>query len=143
MVKIDYIRHLYEVEGYSLRKIAKDTNLNFRTVKKYAQKDDWSPKDGRKPSEPRYPVMGPYIEIVEGWLKEDQLEPRKQRHTAKKVYGRLCGEHKFTGSESSARKFVREAKGRLKAATEGFIPLGHPPGHAQIDFGAFKYLDCF
>jgi len=137
----EYIKHLYEAEGKPLNKIAKETGLNYRTVKKYAQKYDWSPGGGRKPAPPRYPAMGPCIEIVEGWVKEGQLRPRNQRHTAKKVYERLCGDHNYAGSESSVRKFVRGAKGRTKAAPGGFIPLAHPPGQAQIDFGVFQYTD--
>jgi len=68
-------------------------------------------------------------------------EPRKQRHTAKRVFTRLRKEHDFKGSYSSVRKYVSRMKAKLRQKTEGYLPLAHPPCHAQIDFGEFKYRD--
>jgi hypothetical protein len=56
----------------------------------------------------------------------------KQRHTAKRVWQRLRDEHGFTGGYSTVRDDVRRTKTRRR---EVFVPLAHPPGHAQIDFG--------
>ena len=58
------------------------------------------------------PVMGPYLPVIEAWLEDDEKAPRKQRHTAKRVYDRLVDEYDFPGSEVTVRRAVRELRGR-------------------------------
>ena len=53
-------------------------------------------------------------------------------HTAKRIWQRLRDEHGFGGGYSTVKDYVRLARGR---AQEAFVPLVHPPGHAQVDFG--------
>jgi transposase len=88
MAQIEYIKHLYEVEGKSISYIAKTLQLNRRTATKYAGKYNWTPLE--KPlEERRYPVLGPYIKVIDEWLEEDKKSPRKQRHSGYRVYKRL------------------------------------------------------
>jgi len=77
------------------------------------------------------PKLGPYQERIEQILKEDQLLPRKQRHTAKRVWERLQ-EAGFTGGYTVVKAAVRALTQRSQ---EVFVPLVHPPGEAQMDFG--------
>ena len=56
----------------------------------------------------------------------------KQRHTAKRIFERLRDEHGYAGGLTVVKDYVRIARGRLR---ETFVPLAHPPGHAQVDFG--------
>jgi len=56
----------------------------------------------------------------------------KQRHTAKRIFERLRDEHGYAGGLTVVKDHVRIARGRLR---ETFVPLAHPPGHAQVDFG--------
>ena len=58
--------------------------------------------------------------------------PPKQRHTAKRIWQRLRVEHGFAGGYTTVKDYVRE---RRQRAQEVFVPLAHPPGHAQVDFG--------
>ena len=58
--------------------------------------------------------------------------PRKQRHTAHRIFERLRDEHGFTGSYTIVKDYVRS---RRQSTREAFVPLHHPPGHAQVDFG--------
>jgi transposase len=58
--------------------------------------------------------------------------PPKQRHTAQRIFERLKTEHGFTGGYTVVKAYVRIAKGR---SWETIVPLAHPPGHAQVDFG--------
>jgi hypothetical protein len=58
--------------------------------------------------------------------------PRKQRHTAKRVFDRLRDECGFTGGYTIIKDYMRERDQRRQ---EVFVPLSHPPGHAQADFG--------
>jgi transposase len=57
---------------------------------------------------------------------------RKQRHTAKRVFERLRDEHGFTGGYTIVKDYMREHRRRSQ---EMFVPLAHPPGHGQADFG--------
>jgi len=141
LTQIEYIRDLYENEGLSLREIARQTHKDFRTVKKYAYQNNWSPPVDVKTDAETFPVMGDYIPIVNDWLEQDEREPRKQRHTVKRIYNRLRDEHGFKGSYGSVKRYVAIKKGEMKKYRESFLPLSHPTGHAQVDFGKFKYYD--
>ena len=142
MAQQQYIKHLYEKEEKSFAEIARTTNLNYRTVRKYALKDDWS-EDKLPNLEPEsYPVLGEFIPTINEWLEKDKLVPRKQRHTGKRIYYRLCDELGYTGSYSSVKKYLRKKKAQMSTKPNGFLPLAHPPGEAQLDFGEFIYYDA-
>lgn len=141
MAEIEYIKHLYENEDKSLREIARITESDFRTVQKYAYQQNWSPQKLPNLEPEAYPALGPYIEAVDEMLEHDAREPRKQRHTKMQIYKRLVAEHGYSGSYDSVKKYVRKKKYVMQQEKLGFLPLAHPPGHAQIDFGDFKYYD--
>ncbi len=61
-----------------------------------------------------------------------QTVHRKQRHTAKRIFERLRDEHGFAGGQAIVKDYVRERCRHLRGV---FVPLAHPPGHAQADFG--------
>lgn len=143
MAEQQYIKFLYEKEGLSLRKICKLTGYSFETVQKYAYKDDWN-EDRQPNTEPgRHPVLGPYIPVIDEWLEADLKAPRKQRHTIKRIYDRLCKEHGYTGSYGAVKDYVNRKRPLLKKsyAEAGTLPLAHATGSGQVDFGEFRYLD--
>ena len=70
-------------------------------------------------------------------LEADQQVPRKQRHTAKRIFERLRDEHGFTGQYTIVKDYVRE---RRRRGQEMFVPLAHSPGHAQCDFGEARVV---
>jgi transposase len=76
--------------------------------------------------------LGAFIAIIERILAEDKSRPRKQQHTAKRIFERLRDEHGFTGGITIVKEYVA---GLRQRAREMFVPLAHPPGHAQADFG--------
>jgi transposase len=82
-------------------------------------------------------VLGPYLNIIDRWLEQDKERPKKQRHTARRIYHRLVEEHGFPGSENTVRRYVREAKVRLGVgAPKAFIPLEPELGQeAEVDWG--------
>jgi len=84
-----------------------------------------------------YPVLGPYLGVIDKWLEQDKERPKKQRHTARRIYRRLVEEHSFQGSENTVRRYVREAKVRLGVgASRAFIPLEPELGQeAEVDWG--------
>jgi transposase len=80
----------------------------------------------------RRPKLDGFTEIIDQWLREDLGQRAKQRHTAKRVFERLRDEHAFTGGYTIVKDYIREHRRRGR---EMFVPLHHPPGHAQADFG--------
>lgn len=78
------------------------------------------------------PVLEKFLPLIREILEQDRNAPPKQRHTAKRIYDRLKAEHGFPGSYSTVKEAVRELK---TAQKEVFVPLSHPPAHAQVDFG--------
>ena len=108
MKMYDYIRYAYYELGHSISKISTDCGKNWRTVKKAVE--GTGPRYALE--KPRNkPVMGPYVDVVRGWLQKDKEEKhKKQHHTAIRVYHRLVKEHGFQGGESTVRDFVRQLK---------------------------------
>ncbi len=70
--------------------------------------------------------------MIDAILEADKTAPPKQRHTAKRIFERLRIEHGYAGGYTVVKDYVRIARARSR---EVFIPLAHPPGHAQVDFG--------
>ena len=137
MVDVEFIKKKYEVEGWSIRKIAQRLEVSRQTVRKVLAGPPAPPHYRQKVPRPK-PVMGPYLGIVEEWLKADETAPRKQRHTAKRVYDRLVCEYGFPGAEVTVRQAVRALRSRR---LEVFVPLEAPPGKvAQVDFGQAQVM---
>ena len=87
-----------------MRDISRITGRDFRTVQKYAYREDWRPPVEETLRPENYKVLGPYIPIIDGWLEEDKKAPRKQRHTGRRIFERLRTEHKFKGSYDSVKR---------------------------------------
>jgi transposase len=137
----EYIRTAHRVYGKKIREIARETGHSRNTIRR-ALRGQYNGYGARK-KQP-YPVLGPYLEIIDSWVKEDRDRPRKQRHTAKRIYDRLCHEHGFKGSDRAVRKYVREAKLRFGIGNaEAFIPLDPELGQeAEVDWGTcYAILD--
>lgn len=136
------IRKRHFLEGQSIRQIARDTGHSRQYIRKVIAEE--------VPTIPKYkltrakekPVAGPYLDIIAGWLKEDETRPKKQRHTAFRIYNRLREEHGYTGAYSTIRRHVRNIK--VKAGNEKsevFIPLEFELGsHAQVDWGEAEVI---
>jgi len=130
----EYIRMAHRVYGKKIREIARQTGHSRNTIKKVLQ----SEYNGYKPRiKQPYPVLGPYLKVIDKWLEDDKQRPKKQRHTAVRIYNRLKQEHGFTGAATTVNRYVREAKLRLAVnAHQVFIPLQpEPGGEAEVDWG--------
>lgn len=130
MADIERIRWLAHVKGWSLRRIAKELNLNRRTVTKWLNRTDVPTYNRIEPV--IAPRLGEYHEQIQQWLREDVQRPPKQRHTARRIFERLRDERGYGGSESSVRRYVAKVKQKPTAA---FVPLEFDPAEAQADFG--------
>ena len=74
----------------------------------------------------------PYTGVIDRILEDDLRRPRKQRHTAKRIFKRVRDEYGFDGGYTTVKDYVRENRRQTR---EMFVPLSHAPGHAQCDFG--------
>ena len=70
--------------------------------------------------------------MIDAIFEQDQTQPKKQRHTAKRIFDRLREEHGYTGGYTIVKDDVRLARVRQQ---EMYVPLLHAPGEAQADFG--------
>src|SRR5690606_21960043 len=68
--------------------------------------------------------------------------PRKQRHTARRIYQRLRDEHGYEGAESTIRRVVAQLRRELDTdGPEPFFVLSPAPGEmAQVDWGQAKIV---
>ncbi len=129
---IERIRWAHFREGVSIRELAMTFHKGRNTIRRALQ--DPGPWEYRLATPRGNPVMDSVGALVTRWLEEDLSRPRKQRHTAHRIWERLRDEHGFHGAESTVRQWVRKHRAVATAAVT--IPLAHDPGaEAQIDFG--------
>jgi len=135
MDQYEYIRTAHRVYQKSIKQICRETGHSRETVRKVLRSE---PCGYSLRAEQPYPVLGPFLQVIDQWLTEDRARPRKQRHTAKRIYDRLVREMGFQGNDSSVRRYVRKAKRRLGVqVTPAFIPLEPECGReAEVDWGA-------
>ncbi len=91
----------------------------------------------RKKQERVLPKLGPVKQFIDSLLELDGEAPRKQRHTARRIWTRLCMEHsQHPVAESTVREYVRGRKRALGLAHRGvFVPQSYAPGQeAQVDW---------
>jgi transposase len=131
----ELIRTASRVYKKNISEISRETGHSRNTIKKALRGEPWEYK--QRFCQP-YPVLGSYLELIDRWLENDKKSPKKQRHTARRVYNRLALELGYTGAESTVRKYVREAKVRLGVnAPAAFIPLDPESGiEAEVDWGS-------
>lgn len=124
------IRRACLIEGKSIRQVSAEFGINRRTVKKMIQ--NATPPGYQRKKEVQKPKLGPYVEFINQLLNEDKACPKKQRHTAKRIFVRLKEERGYEGGYTIVREYVRKYHVLNK---EMFCPLEHPAGEAQVDFG--------
>ena len=116
--------------GMSQREASRHFGISRDTVRKMMSYS--VPPGYRRLAPVRRPKLDAFIAVIDRWLDEDRAVPRKQRHTAKRVFDRLRDEHGFAGGYTIIKDYMRK---RDLRGQEMFVPLAHPPGHAQADFG--------
>jgi len=124
------VRRAVLVEGMSRRTAAQEFGLARKTVSKMLE---YSAPPGYQRQQPvRRPKLGPWQGTIDTILEDDKQRPRKQHHTAKRIFERLRAEHGYTGGHTIVKDYVREKK---LGGQEMFVPVTHAPGEAQADFG--------
>ncbi len=124
------IRRRVLVDGQSKRSVCREFDIHWDTLQKILHHSE--PPGYRRAAARPKPKLEPFLPVIHQILEADKKAPRKQRHTAHRIFERLRDEHGYTGGLTIVKQAV--ASGRLRSA-EVFIPLAHLPGEAQVDFG--------
>lgn len=114
----------------TMRAACREYGVHWHTLQKMLSSVE-PPGYQRKVPKSR-PKIDPFVPIVHEILASDKHAHKKQRHTAKRIFDRLKEEHGYTGGYTTVKDVVRAWKATSK---EVFLPLSHPPGEAQVDFG--------
>jgi len=133
----EQIRRDRRVEKLSIHELADRHRVHRRTVRQALASAVPPPRKayvGRS-----RPATDPYVEVIDGWLLADRELPRKQRHTARRVWQRLVAEHGARVAEVTVSRYVARRRVELGLdRVEVAVPQTHPPGaEAEVDFGEF------
>jgi transposase len=133
----EQIRRDWRAGGSSIRELAVRHQVHRRTVRQ-ALASAVPPPRKAYPLRPR-PAIGPYEAIIDGWLVADREVPRKQRHTARRVWQRLVAEHGASVAEVTVSRYVARRRAELGLEqVQVTVPQAHEPGaEAEVDFGEF------
>ena len=124
------VRHAVQIDGMSRLAAAERFGIDPRTVSKMLK---FSVPPGYVRIKPPFrPKLGAFTGVIDAIMSADKDRPKKQRHTSKRIFERLRDEHGFTGGITIGKDYVAGWRQRTQ---EMFVPLIHPPGHAQADFG--------
>jgi len=136
----EQIRKDSRAEGASIRELADRHHVHRRTVRQ-ALASAVPPPRKAYPPRPR-PAIDAYAPVIDGWLLADKDAPRKQRHTARRVWQRLVAEHGATLSEVTVSRYVARRRTELGLdRAEVSVPQAHLPGaEAEVDFGEFHAM---
>ncbi len=131
------IRRDRRIEGLSIRELAERHRVHRRTVRQ-ALASAMPPPRRAYPRRPR-PAVDPYAELIDSWPLADRDVPRKQRHTARRIWQRLVAEHGATLAEVTVSRHVSRRRVELGLDhIEVAVPQTHPPGaEAEVDFAEF------
>lgn len=131
------IRRDHRREGLSVRALAARHEVHRRTVR---QALDSAVPPPRKSYPRSSPAIGPWTAVIDEWLVKDKDAPRKQRHTARRIWQRLGSEHGAVLSEVTVSRYVGRRRIELGLVTpvEVMVDQDHEPGaEGEVDFGEF------
>ena len=133
----EQIRRDRRVEHLSIRELADRHRVHRRTVRQALASA--VPPARRAYARRSRPAIDAYVEVIDSWLLGDREVPRKQRHTARRVWQRLVAEHQATLAEVTVSRYVARRRCELGLdRVEVMVPQTHPPGaEAEVDFGEF------
>jgi transposase len=128
------IRREYEFGVGTVQGVARKLGVHRRLVREALAS---AVPAGRKRPQRARPTIGPLVEFIDTILLTDRQAPRKQRHTAHRIYTRITTERpECRVAEPTIRRYVRQRKAELGLLTrETFVPQSYDWGvEAQVDW---------
>lgn len=128
------IRREYEFGVGTIQGVARKFGVHRRMIREALARAIPVEKPPVERSRPR---LGPVADFIDEILVSDQKAPKKQRHTAHRIYARLSKERPGCSvAESTVRQYVHERKQALGMLVgEKFVPQSYPWGsEAQVDW---------
>jgi transposase len=122
------IRRRVLQDGVTKREILRETGMHWTTLEKilaHSQPPGYQVQQLRDK-----PKLGPYVDRIRVILEQDKQIPKKQRHTAKRIFERLR-EEGYRGGCTVVKEAIAEIR---RTSGEVFMPLVHRPGEAQVDY---------
>lgn len=99
----EQIRKAHEREQVSIRELARRFRVHRRDVR--AALESAVPPPRKAVVRPA-PKMDRWKPVIDEWLEADKVAPRKQRHTARRVWQRLVEEHQADVAEGTVARYV-------------------------------------
>jgi transposase len=136
--QFEQIRRGQAREGLSIRALARRHGVHRRAVRQALSSP--VPPQKRAPESRPAPKLGRYRALIDQWLSDDLRAPRKQRHTARRIWQRLLEEHGADVSERQVDRYVAKARRRI-GEVEAFVPLCSDAGaEAEVDWGQAQVI---
>jgi transposase len=129
----EQIRREYEFGVGTIQGVARKLGVHRRMVRDAVA--NALPVKRKKPERPRT-KLGPATGFIDTILEADRKEPRKQRHTAQRIWQRVREELDVEVAERTVRQYVQQRKRELGVSTaEVFIAESYDWGQeAQVDW---------
>lgn len=127
------IRRDRVLHGKGIREISRVYRIHRRTV--HEALASAVPRPRKRPVRDPSVLTRSHRGVIDGWLLTDREAPRKQRHTARRIYKRLVDENGFSGAESTVRRYVRMRRREIGLVRHAHVPRDHVPGQeAEVDW---------
>ena len=131
--QFEVIRREHYVHGKGIRQVAREHGVHRRTVRQALASA--IPPSRKPPKREPWVLTNRLRKVIDGWLREDGDAPKKQRHTARRIFTRLKREHGYVGAESTVRVYVGRRRRELGLPKRAYIPRDHVPGdEAEVDW---------
>ena len=113
----------------SKRKACDEYDIHWDTLEKILSHTE---PPGYRLTKKRGSKLDQFLPVIHEILESDRKVHRKQRHTSQRIFERLRDEHEYEGGLTIVKEAVRAWREQNR---EVFLPLSHPPGEAQVDYG--------
>jgi len=130
----EQIRREYEFGAGTIQGVARKLGVHRRMVREAVQS---AIPARRKKTERPHMKMAPAAAFIDAVLEADRKAPRKQRHTARRIWDRIRAEvPECTAAQRTVRQYVEQRKHALGLdQRETFVPQSYDWGvEAQVDW---------